>query len=87
MRGDPMGWHMNNWDWGGWMLMTTTMVAFWALVACVVVVVTRNGRRPSADISDPEQILAGRFASGEIDDEEYGRRLEALRSAANSTTR
>jgi putative membrane protein len=29
----------------------------------------------------PEQILAERFAAGEIDQDEYQRRLEALRSA------
>ncbi|MGC2192518.1 MAG: SHOCT domain-containing protein [Candidatus Dormiibacterota bacterium] len=30
---------------------------------------------------DPEQILARRFAQGEIDEEEYRRRLTALRNA------
>jgi Short C-terminal domain len=30
---------------------------------------------------DPEQILAERFAAGEIDEEEYHRRLQTLRSA------
>ena len=34
-------------------------------------------RRP--DAGTPEQILARRFARGEIDDEEYRRRMDALR--------
>ena len=34
----------------------------------------------------PEQILARRFAAGEIDEEEYRRRLAALRNTAGPTS-
>jgi putative membrane protein len=40
-----------------------------------------GGGRRRPDRADPEQTLAERFAAGEIDEEEYHRRLETLRSA------
>jgi putative membrane protein len=76
---------MDDWSWGGWLLMTATMVAFWALVAWVVVVAIRASRRPSQLIPHPEQTLAQRFAAGEINEDEYQRRLDALRAAARSS--
>ena len=75
-----MGWHMDDWSWG-WLLMTATMVAFWALVAWVVVVAIRASRSPTAATrsgTDPRP----EFAAGEIDEHEYQRHLDALRSAA-----
>ena len=80
-----MGWHMDDWSWGGWLMMTVGMVAFWGLVAWVVVVAIRGARPSAASAPDPERILAERFAAGDINDEEYHRRLEALRGAAKST--
>jgi putative membrane protein len=44
-----------------------------------------GGPGPARD-DDPEQILARRFAAGEIDEEEYRRRLEALRSRQYADT-
>lgn len=44
-----------------------------------------GGAGPRRD-DDPEQILARRFAAGEIDEEEYHRRLEALRSRQYADT-
>ena len=80
-----MGWHMDDWSWGGWLLMTATMVAFWALVAWVVVVAIRASRPPATQHApDPERTLAQRFAVGEIDEDEYQRRLDALRGAAKA---
>jgi putative membrane protein len=79
-----MGWHMDDWGWGGWLLMTASMVAFWALVAWVVAAAIRAARPPSPRTSDPERILAERFATGEIDDDEFHRRLDSLRDAAKA---
>lgn len=55
----------------GYALVTITMIAFWVLV--VSVVVRRRGRphQTSGAAATPEQLLAGRFARGEIGDEEY----------------
>ncbi|AEH11528.1 SHOCT domain-containing protein [Candidatus Protofrankia datiscae] len=83
-----MWWHGDGL--GGWgiALMTISMVAFWALVIVAVVAVIRYLGRPSQQPpmppappypSAPEQVLADRFARGEIDEEEYRRRIEVLR--------
>jgi putative membrane protein len=77
-----MMWGWNGWNWWGWALMSFSMIAFWGLVVWGIVTLFR---RPGPDDSrpgraDPEQILAERFARGEIDEEEYQRRLETLRS-------
>jgi putative membrane protein len=78
---------MDDWPWGGWVLMTITMVAFWALVAGLVVFAIRASRPPAPHTSNPERVLAGRFASGEIDEDEFDRRLDALRASAKSPKR
>jgi len=66
------------------MAMTLGMIAFWGLVIWAVVAIFRSsdwtGRSARPDRRDPEQILAERFAAGEIDEEEYQRRLQILRS-------
>ena len=78
------------WDWNGtsgwwWFVMSGGMLLFWGLVAWVVVQVVRSNRdAPAAPATDPEAILAARFASGEINAEEYHARLEVLRSHRGS---
>lgn len=74
--------HWNyGWGWGSWLMMTLTMVGFWGLVAWVIVTLARgDGRGVTSVPSAPEQILAERFARGEIDQQEYTSRLDALRS-------
>ena len=79
-----MGWHTDDWGWGGWLMMTAGMVAFWALVAWVVVAAIRAAQPPSPRSSDPERMLAERCAAGEIDNDEFRRRLESLRDAAEA---
>lgn len=77
---------MMDWDggmsWWGWTIMSVFMVGFWALVIWAVVAFVgyfrRGEARPPSDL-DPEQILANRFARGEIDAQEYHRRLDTLR--------
>lgn len=71
--------------WGGWLLMSLTTVGFWALVVFGIVALFRGTREggppgPSRE-SDAQHILDERFARGEIDAEEYRRRLEVLHSA------
>ena len=80
-----MGWHMDDWSWGGWLVMTAAMVAFWTLVAWIVVVAIRASRPAPHHAPDPEVSLAQRFAAGEVDEDEYRRRLDALRGAAKAT--
>jgi putative membrane protein len=71
--------------WGGWVLMSLVMVAFWALVVYAIVVLFRGsgaGSRPGAEPpADPRRILDERYARGEIQLDEYQARKEALAGA------
>jgi len=77
------GGHMSGW---GWALMAVGTVAFWAAVVAGIVLLVRylsrtdrpGGRdqlRPT-----PDQLLAERFARGQIDEDEYRQRLDTLRA-------
>ena len=80
-----MFWYDHDLSVWGWVGMILTMLAFWGLVvAAVVWLVGATGsrdRRPSG----PEELLAERFARGDIDDAEYRDRLAALRGQARRT--
>lgn len=71
---DPSGW--------GWLAMTVGMVVFWGLLITLAVVLVRALNRPAGpdpgQRPTPEQLLAERFARGEIDEDEYRRRLATL---------
>jgi putative membrane protein len=67
---------------GGWgpLMMVFNTVFFVGLVVVAIVIVARLvGRNTAATSSDAQTILAQRYARGEIDDEEYQRRLQVLR--------
>ena len=74
--------HMSGWGVG---LMTISWLVFWGLVVtCVVLLVRHLGQsgptpRQPPSVSTPEQMLAERFARGEIDEPEYASRLATLR--------
>jgi putative membrane protein len=65
-------------DIGGWgyALMIVSMAAFWGLLITAFVVFTRSDDRSE---SAPENLLAQRFARGEIDEAEFHDRRAALR--------
>ncbi|MET8765696.1 SHOCT domain-containing protein [Streptomyces sp. NPDC004658] len=85
---------MNAW---GWIAMSLGTLLFWALIIAVGVLFFRFSSRPtSADGGHgswqkapagggPEQILAERYARGEIDEDEYRRRLATLRGSSTDT--
>ena len=50
-----------------------------------MVVAIRASRPPTPHTPDPERILAERLAAGEIDEDEYHRRLDALRGVAKAS--
>lgn len=77
-----MWWY--GWHWWGGLAMTLGFVGFWALVAWVIATLVRGTRGRGAGREwtappTPEQTLAERFARGEIDEQEYRRRLAVLR--------
>ncbi|MFE8946895.1 SHOCT domain-containing protein [Streptomyces sp. NPDC007856] len=87
---------MNGW---GWFVMSLSTLLFWALILTVGVLLFRALARPTPpggghsswqkapSGSGPEQILAERYARGEIDDEEYHRRLATLRGSSTDAAK
>ena len=77
--------------WGALLLWILFMIAFWALVITAIVWMVRSmtGRRrhyamggpagPWRGTASAEQILAERYAHGQIDENEYRRGLATLR--------
>jgi putative membrane protein len=70
-------------SWWVWPIMTFVMVAFWGAAAWVVVVAVRSAQTRT-EARRPEEILAERFAQGEIDEAEYQQRRTAMRSSVGS---
>ncbi|CAL9279416.1 MULTISPECIES: SHOCT domain-containing protein [Streptomyces] len=80
-----MFWYDHDVSGWGWFGMSVGMVLFWALIITALVLVFRAANRPhdhthTPTPPTPEQILGERFARGEINEEEYQRRLNALRA-------
>ncbi len=80
--------HEDAWSGGHWVVAAVMMVLFLAaLVALVLVLVNGSGPRtgPSVEAAPhetAERILNERFARGEIDEEEFVRRRDTLRSGS-----
>lgn len=65
--------------WLGWMLMSVGMIAFWGLIAWAIVAFIRAGlTSDKAAATRPDEVLASRFARGEISTEEYVRARHLL---------
>ncbi|MCR8899014.1 SHOCT domain-containing protein [Gordonia sp. GONU] len=84
-----MMWYGDGMTGWGYVLMTIGMVAFWALIIVGIVLLVRAANRPanpptvhppSASGPTAEEIVAMRFARGEIDEDEYRQRIRALKS-------
>jgi putative membrane protein len=76
------GSYMTGW---AWLAMTITVILFWALVIAGVAALIRYVRGSDGATSvpsrpTPEQLLAERYARGEIDETEYRRGLDNLRA-------
>lgn len=75
---------------GGWamMLMVVSNLLFWGLILAGILVLVRFLGRdgqpasPAPTVRTAQQILAERLARGEIDEDEYVRRLGLLGGAA-----
>jgi len=66
----------------GWLVMTLTVLALAALLLGAAFLVWRAaGRDTGSSGRTPERLLDERFARGEIDEEEYLRSRDLLRSA------
>lgn len=84
-----MGWN-DGWGAGGWIAMSLMMVVFWGGLIALVVWLVRSSQHqhgyqdqhlanhPVDPTQRGEELLAERFARGEIDEEEFTRRRELL---------
>ncbi|MEU6091384.1 SHOCT domain-containing protein [Streptomyces sp. NPDC047085] len=94
-----MFWYGHGVNCWGWFAMSVGTVLFWALIITLGVLLFRALARPgppdgghgtwrqTPPDGGPEQILAERYARGEIDDEEYHRRLTTLRRPPTDAAR
>lgn len=74
-----MWWYGQPWSYG-WIFMFVPMLLFVGAIAAAAVLIWRNTdqRRSAPQPESPEQILARRYAEGQIDHDEYLRRRMAL---------
>jgi putative membrane protein len=86
-----MFWYDHGVSGWGWLAMTIGMLLFWAVIIGAGVLLYRAVSHPpyrthddTSLVHSPEQLLAERFARGEIDEDEYRRRLETLHAAPSS---
>ncbi len=79
-----MGYYDGDWGLGDWLAMSAMMLVFWGSVIVLVVWATRSFRSGDQQAggrgAGPDEVLAERYARGEIDDEEFHRRRELLHS-------
>jgi putative membrane protein len=74
--------------WWGWLFGFLATLVFWGCLFYLVLALLRSGasreHHHHDDVAgsneDPERTLARRFANGEIDEEEFHRRLDVLRA-------
>ncbi|WP_175609277.1 SHOCT domain-containing protein [Streptacidiphilus griseoplanus] len=76
----------------GWLAMSVGMIVFWAVVITVAVLLFRalshrHDHDHAVAAPTPEQVLADRFARGEIEEEEYRRRLSVLQTTGRPAPR
>jgi putative membrane protein len=82
------GWYNQGMGQGWWVVMLFGMVVFWAILVIGIVMLVRHnghvhGRAVSTSPTTPAiDILKERFARGELNEEEYKRRLILLKDQA-----
>jgi putative membrane protein len=86
-----MMWDDGGWGVGGWIATSVMMLVFWGgLIALVVLIVRASlgdqARDGTTRGQDADEVLAERFARGEIDEDEFARRREVLHSGMNHSS-
>jgi putative membrane protein len=89
LKEEAMHWYYDGAGWVGWLVMVLLMLLFLGVLVAIAVAVTKRftalsppeSRRDSAGTGadSAENLLASRFAKGEIDEEEYLKRRGILR--------
>jgi putative membrane protein len=80
-----MWWNHGAWGAGDWVSMSVMMLAFWALLIALILWLVRSSRNgdgvyrvKSSPMQRADEVLAERFAGGEIDEAEFTRRRASL---------
>jgi putative membrane protein len=88
-----MDYNDGSWSAVDWVAMAAMMLVFWSLVIGLVVWIIRSvrgpeqsGDRTSVASKSADQVLAERFARGEIDEDEFRRRRALLSDSASHST-
>jgi putative membrane protein len=83
-----MWWYGNGMGGWGYGLMMAGNILFWALIILGVVALFRQRARGTSVEGRPtaEELLAERFARGDIDEEQYRRRRDVLRERSRTGT-
>ncbi len=68
----------SGWGWGGWVGMGLGMLVFWGAVIWLFIRYTSRSSKDQPGPRHADEVLAARFARGEIDDAEYRDRLRVL---------
>ena len=74
-------WGFGHMDGSAWVWMPLAMAGWIGLMAVMVRAVGRGSWAKPSNISTAEQILADRFARGDLGPEEYQERLDHLRTS------
>lgn len=84
-----MNWGTGMNGWGMLFMTFSTLTIVGLVVGGIVFAVRQTGNRTQStpQHADPRGILAERFARGEIDEEEYQRRLGTLRNGQTTAPR
>lgn len=71
----------NTWGWAAWCLMAGTTIVIIGIAVWLAATLTRRNN-PSTNTATPapEDILADRFARGDLSEDDYLRQRELLRS-------
>ena len=81
-----MFWNDSGWGVGAWLGMSLMMIVFWGGLIALTVWLVRSFRTDDethlsqSATSHADELLAERFANGDIDEEEFQRRLGVLQS-------
>ena len=86
-----MWWDHGGWGAGEWLAMSLMMLVFWAALIALVLWLVRSFRTDQrSDTTAPtaraDEVLAERFARGEIDEDEFTRRRELLHTSGKNTS-
>ncbi len=79
------GWQNQGWGGGGWLAMIVMMILFWGFLIAAVIFIIRHFNQPHHITHTPVasdtavETLKMRFAKGEMDEDEFLRRLRLLK--------